>query len=692
MAYIFSPDKGETPETAAKKREMAAMFAARIFGKAAPQNVGEGLNAIGQAWIARAMMGEADDAMRGGRASTGGLRRELNEMFTGKPSVPVAAVPDALAPAPAADLMPTPPPMQAAWNAAAGPQIAEPTADAPVNLPQWAAAPEGGNGIAEVSRALVRQPGDINTAKWPGVSPSGGKTPETFDLVAPRLMADLQKDFGLPREASAGIVGSLGHESAGFGTMQEVKPLVPGSRGGFGYAQWTGPRRVAFEGWAKQNNLDPTSYGANYGFLKHELQNTPEGGVLNNLRDVTDPRAATQIFTNKFLRPGIVGMDSRQNWTNRALGAQPQQPPSQMPSQAPFQIAQGPSVAANDGSEDAIPRTAMPAQGLLPAREDVSQGGQMAGPSIERLMKFQADPAFKWLPEAEQANVQLLLKKKLEAQERANDPKYQLELKKLRKDVEKEDKPNSVQEYEYYKSSVDPGKRPMDYETWSTAKARNAAMNVTTNVGDKETTLQKENSKAIADRFKTVAAGGQAAQQLVADVGVLTELSRSIQTGKLAEFKAKAGPYAEAMGVPIKGLSEIQAFDAMVNRIAPTLRDPGSGTMSDRDVMGFLKSLGTIGSTPDGNEMSLSVMRGVQENKVRSAKIARQFQGGKITLEQADEAMDSLPDPMVHYRKFMKDREDKAAASPKGGAPVPMRPVAPANNPAEAEMRRRGLL
>ncbi|NYT33925.1 phage tail tip lysozyme [Rhizobium sp. WYCCWR 11128] len=146
--------------------------------------------------------------------------------------------------------------------------------------------------------------------------PSTGKEWET---IGPRLVGDLSKDFQLSPEQAVGVVGPLGQESAGFGTLQEVNPLIPGSRGGFGYAQWTGPRRKQFEAWSQQNGLDPTSYEANYGFLKHELMNTPEGAVLDELRKAPDAMTAGRVFTDKFLRPGIPNYDSRDAWTKRAM-------------------------------------------------------------------------------------------------------------------------------------------------------------------------------------------------------------------------------------------------------------------------------------------------------------------------------------------------------------------------------------
>jgi hypothetical protein len=118
-----------------------------------------------------------------------------------------------------------------------------------------------------------------------------------------RLMRDLMKDYGLSKEYAAGIVGNLDYETAGFKHMQELTPLVKGSRGGWGIAQWTGPRRVAFEKYAKDKGLDPSSYEANYGFLKYEFENTSEGRFLDKYKSVEDPAEAARIFSSSYLRP-----------------------------------------------------------------------------------------------------------------------------------------------------------------------------------------------------------------------------------------------------------------------------------------------------------------------------------------------------------------------------------------------------
>lgn len=134
-----------------------------------------------------------------------------------------------------------------------------------------------------------------------------------------RLLGDLTKDFGLTTEQAAGIVGNLAAESGNFTTMQEINPLVKGSRGGYGFAQWTGPRRVDFENWAKSNGLSTDSYEANYGFLKYELSNTPEGNVLEGIRQTTDAGSAARIFSNEFLRPKkeTANLPRREGYANK---------------------------------------------------------------------------------------------------------------------------------------------------------------------------------------------------------------------------------------------------------------------------------------------------------------------------------------------------------------------------------------
>lgn len=127
------------------------------------------------------------------------------------------------------------------------------------------------------------------------------------------LAEQMSTDLGIPVEAATGFLGELAYESNNFQTLQEQNPMINGSRGGFGWAQWTGPRRRAFEKFAADNQLDISSPAANYGFLIHELKTTPEGQVLDLLRDIRDPQLAAEIVRSKYLRPGIVNAPGRRH-------------------------------------------------------------------------------------------------------------------------------------------------------------------------------------------------------------------------------------------------------------------------------------------------------------------------------------------------------------------------------------------
>jgi hypothetical protein len=163
--------------------------------------------------------------------------------------------------------------------------------------------------------------------------------------IAAKLMADLQRDLDLTKEQAAGVVGNLMHESGGFGSLQEINPLVPGSKGGYGYAQWTGPRRTAFENYVANNGLDPTSYEANYGFLKNELQTNPyENKQFMTVKSAQTAEEAARLISENYLRPGIPHMPARVAFANQALGYAPQTAPT--PAMKAIQQAMLPQLGA----------------------------------------------------------------------------------------------------------------------------------------------------------------------------------------------------------------------------------------------------------------------------------------------------------------------------------------------------------
>ena len=151
-----------------------------------------------------------------------------------------------------------------------------------------------------------------------------------FDDKVPGIMRLLMRDFSLSEIEAAAICGNLGHESGGFEKMQEIRPTVRGSRGGYGWAQWTGPRRRQFEAYCARNKLARESDKANYGFLFTELKGGERGALAILKRANDNISDKTIAFERGFERAGVKHYPSRIKWAKRALkalGTHPPMPP-----------------------------------------------------------------------------------------------------------------------------------------------------------------------------------------------------------------------------------------------------------------------------------------------------------------------------------------------------------------------------
>jgi hypothetical protein len=139
-----------------------------------------------------------------------------------------------------------------------------------------------------------------------------------FTQKAPEIMRRLMEDFDLTDMHAAGILGNIGHECAGFRTLHEVGQ--PEGSGGYGWAQWTGPRRRTFFAWCDDHRLAWDTDDANYGFLKHELQTT-ERGAITAVVQTTTLEDAVHAFERQYERAGVPHYESRNRWAALALSA-----------------------------------------------------------------------------------------------------------------------------------------------------------------------------------------------------------------------------------------------------------------------------------------------------------------------------------------------------------------------------------
>lgn len=146
-------------------------------------------------------------------------------------------------------------------------------------------------------------------------------TDRTFREIAPPFMDLLIQDFPqLGRLDAAAVFGNFGHESAGFTKLQEIAPTVRGSRGGYGWPQWTGPRRRAYEAYCLRNGKDPAAPASNYAYVFVELSG-PEARALDALVAARTLPDKVKAFELAYERAGIKHYASRNQWALIALEA-----------------------------------------------------------------------------------------------------------------------------------------------------------------------------------------------------------------------------------------------------------------------------------------------------------------------------------------------------------------------------------
>lgn len=188
---------------------------------------------------------------------------------------------------------------------------------------------------------------------------------------------------GLPEHVADAFILNFQDESGLNPGINEISPIVPGSRGGFGLAQWTGPRRKALESFAAQRGTSVADLDTQLDFLMSELQG-PEARAFEAIMSSPDTGSAAAAIVNNFLRPAE---EHRTRREASYLGGSPRE-----------QVVDG----------------------LLSGGQPAPSGGN--GDVLTALMELSGDP---WVREAHGPVIEALMNQQL-AQA---DPRYQQQLR-----------------------------------------------------------------------------------------------------------------------------------------------------------------------------------------------------------------------------------------------------------------------
>jgi hypothetical protein len=153
-------------------------------------------------------------------------------------------------------------------------------------------------------------------------------------------------------------------------------------------------------------------------------------------------------------------------------------------------------------------------------------------------------------------------------------------------------------------------------------------------------------SKKQAEDFSDIKKSGDNARRTLKDVTRLGSILERSPGGLEAGLKLAAGNF----GINTKGLTDLQSAEAIINRLVPQQRPPGSGTMSDADLDLFKKSLPRIINQPGGNKAIIDYLKGINEYLIKEGEIASEVLNKKITPAEGDARLMSLQNPLELFK------------------------------------------
>lgn len=149
---------------------------------------------------------------------------------------------------------------------------------------------------------------DSETRRIAAMAAHGGPTRAAAEAMNSGARADpvaLRQGLierGLPAHIADGFVMNFADESGFQPGINEMEPLIPGSRGGFGLYQLTGPRRRRYEAFAAERGVAASDVNAQLDFLMMELEGS-ESDAAAKIMDTSTAGEAGAAIVEHFLRP-----------------------------------------------------------------------------------------------------------------------------------------------------------------------------------------------------------------------------------------------------------------------------------------------------------------------------------------------------------------------------------------------------
>lgn len=426
-------------------------------------------------------------------------------------------------------------------------------------------------------------------------------------------------------------------------------------------------RAWAFRGYDRPGGETARRLGLAKGYLPSFQGQGAQVASLDPAAGMPQPDAAAAI---NAAAPGSGYVDPKVVPQEAALPPLPSRDVSAPPPVAsvpPVQVAQSaPGVVAPNGQ--AIPpevlkvlgdpRVSQRTRGIAQLLIQQQQARQQA--ILEQRLK-QSDPGYQADLRLKTIQADQLLNPQMSPAEKAridmDREKFGYEktsdVDKLALDRDKfdADKANNaltpdIKEYDAYaKDERDAGRTPLgrlDYQL-AVKRAGASSTNVTTGEGS---SFYKKLDEKNAETYASLSETGMQARAKMAQIDRLEGLMKNAPQGGVGVLKQAAGEW----GIATEGLSDIQAASALLEKMVPAQRAPGSGPMSDADIKMFRSSLPRVINQPGGNQLIFQTMRGITQYEIQMGEIADRVANREIEPSEARRQIQDLKNPLADYK------------------------------------------
>jgi len=166
------------------------------------------------------------------------------------------------------------------------------------------------------------------------------------------------------------------------------------------------------------------------------------------------------------------------------------------------------------------------------------------------------------------------------------------------------------------------------------------------NMGGLNEDYLKQGNTLLAKRHMLMVENGDNARRNNQALQQIEALNPETPDGFGAGVKAFAGQYGIQLG---ENVDNVQAMQAVINRLVPAQRPAGSGPMSDADLDLFKRSLPQLMQSTGGRQLVVDLIKDINAYDIQRADIAERMlygdidqKAGRDLLKQLDERTTSL--------------------------------------------------